>query len=90
MFKGYSVSKTGLSECRMIDVASGKTLKRDSVVVSDSDGVIGEYIMTLWPALYRCDDKDKFVPLSQEIILVELDKPLGRRRAVKLEPDELA
>ena len=66
-----------------------QTLKPDSLVVSDSNGFIGEQIMMLSPALVRRDE-DKIVRLSQEVLLVELYKPLGRRRARHVEPDELA
>lgn len=66
----------------MIDVTTGKTLKPDSPIVSDSSGYIGDRMMTLSPALYRRDD-DKFVLLSQEVILVKLYEPLGRRHAKK-------
>ena len=82
LFMPYSVSEASLGRCQMIDVATRKTLKPDSPVVADSNGNIGDRIMTLSPALYRCNE-DKFVLLAQEVILVELYKPLGRRYAKK-------
>ena len=89
IFDHRVVPKELLGQIRVIDAATGKTLKPDSLVVPDRDGNIGEQVMTLSPALYR-RDQAKFIPLSQEVILVELYQPLGRRRALTSEPDELA
>ena len=69
----------------MIDAATGKTLKPDSPVTPDAHGDIGDRIMVLAPGLWR-HDRDKVVPLSQEIILVELYNPVGRRRGGTVEP----
>ena len=81
-FMMYPVSKHSLGRYRMIDVATGKTLKPESPIVSDSSGNIGVRMMTLSPALYRRKD-DESVLLSQEVILVELYKALGRRHTKK-------
>ena len=85
MFERHSIPQTQLGRCRMIDAATGKTLKPDSPVISDAHGDIGNRIMVLAPGLYR-HDRDKVVPLSPEIILVELYNPLGRRRGGTVEP----
>ena len=81
-FVTYSVSKLSLGRTQLIDVETRKPLKPDSLILSDSSGNIGDRIMTLSPALYR-RNKGNSVLLSQEIILVKLYKPLGRRHAKK-------
>lgn len=70
----------------MIEVATGKTLKADSPVTPDGKGDIGDQILVLSPALSR-RDADRFIPLSQAVILVELYYPLGRRRGTIVEPE---
>ena len=66
----------------MVDVATGKLVKPNNLVMPDSNKNIGDRIMTLSPALYR-GTKDNFVLLAQEVILVELYEPLRRRHANK-------
>lgn len=85
-FKRHSIPKSHLGRYRMIDVETGKSLKPDSPVTPDVSGNIGNQIMTIAPRLCRCNT-DKVVPLVQEVVLVELYAPLGRRRGpvVKLE-----
>lgn len=83
-FKRSTVSKTDLGCYRMIDVATGKQLKADSPVTPDRKGNIGDRIMVLAPGLFR-QDPNRLVPLIPAAFLVELYKPLGRRRAATVE-----
>lgn len=63
---------------KMIDSKSGRQLKPDSAVVADEDGIIGDIVICLEPGLHRII-KGKQTTLRQEIFLVELHHPLGKR-----------
>jgi len=75
------LSRTDLADDKVIDVATGKTLKADSLVVANKDGYVGEQIALLSPALWRCVPGEKEVRLTREVLLAKLFHPLGRRRA---------
>lgn len=81
------IPKTHLGHYRMIDVGTGKTLKPDSPIIPNRDGDIGDEIMVVTPGLLR-HDAEKMVPLLHEKVLVELYKPLGRRRAATVEIED--
>ncbi|KAL8789356.1 MAG: hypothetical protein Q9195_006883 [Heterodermia aff. obscurata] len=85
--KPCKISRKDLGSFRMTDVETGKTLKPESPVRPDCDGDIGIEMIVLKPGLLRFD-ADKSVPLSQEAILIKLYHPLGRRRAVTVEPEK--
>ena len=74
-----TVYRDELSKCGMVDVATGKTLKPESPVHVKSSGAIGEEIMLLAPALLRRNIVQDWIELVQEVKLVELYRPLGRR-----------
>ena len=84
LFQRGSVSMDCLRSARMVDVATGKSLKPDSPVWSDENENIGEFIMVLTPGLCRYD-RGKGIVLSQQVILIRLYQPLGRRRARTVE-----
>ena len=67
-----------LKKCKVVDSESGKHLKPDSAVVSDKNGVIGKFVISLEPCLYRVA-KGKEIVLRQETMLIELDQPLAKR-----------
>lgn len=75
------LSRNDLADVKVIDVTTGKTLKADSSVVENAEGMIGEQIALLSPALWRCIPGEKEVLLTREVILAELFYPLSRRRA---------
>lgn len=68
------VLKTG----KMVDSQTGKHLKPGSAVVTDKDGVIGHFIISLEPELCRVIRGQK-TTLNQGTILVELYHPLAKR-----------
>lgn len=70
-----------LSDFKLVDIATGKTLKPDSPIQPNEQGQIGTEIMVLAPALYRCDPGSSALLLVKEVVLVQLFSPLGRRRA---------
>ena len=76
--KGGAISKDHITEAKLIDVMSGKTLKATSAVVADERGRIGSYIATLAPSLLRYEPHRQPIRLTQEVVLVALDEPLGR------------
>ena len=82
VFDNRPVSKDALGQIKAIDVASGKQVKKDSPVWSDDEGYIGNTVMVLRPALYRCDPNTPSIRLTQEIWSIELHKPMARRNVV--------
>lgn len=76
--KFMPATKDMLKTHKMIDYKSGRQLKPDSPVVADQDGTIGNFILSLEPGLYRVV-KGKKTTLHQELFLVELHHPLGKR-----------
>ena len=75
----YPVTLHDLSETKMIDIKSGKHLRAESQVVPGDGGEIGDQLLVLAPALLRRQSGKKSIRLTQELILVELYKPLGRQ-----------
>lgn len=63
---------------KMVDSKSGRPLKPDSAMVADKEGIIGEIVICLEPGLHRMIS-GKEVTLRQEVLLVELKHPLGKR-----------
>lgn len=78
--KDELLARQNLTQVKIIDAATGKTLKADSPVVANKEGYIGEQIALLTPSLYRCIPGEGSVRLTQAVILGELHHPLGRRR----------
>ncbi|KAL8756091.1 MAG: hypothetical protein Q9184_004602 [Pyrenodesmia sp. 2 TL-2023] len=78
---GCVLSVDHLSKWKLIDVTTGKTLKIDSPVQANDKGQIGTRVMVLAPALYRLDPGKDPLLLVKPIVLVQLYKPMGRRRA---------
>ncbi|KAL8685441.1 MAG: hypothetical protein Q9224_005815 [Gallowayella concinna] len=81
LFEEWRLGQQHLSELKLIDVVTGKTLNAGSPAQPDKDGYIGTQIMVLAPALYRCDSGQAPLELVKELDVVKLHKPLGRRRA---------
>ena len=75
------LSRDDLAYHKAVDVRTGKTLKKDSPVVANGQGTIGEQIAQLAPALWRSVAGENPVRLTQPIILVELYFPVRRRPA---------
>ena len=87
--KGGTVMKEQIKEAKLIDVMSGKTLKETSVVVADEQGRIGTKIATLAPSLLRCEPHRQPIRLTQEVVLVALDEPLGKRETRTVPPTHI-
>ncbi|KAL8748102.1 MAG: hypothetical protein Q9184_007510 [Pyrenodesmia sp. 2 TL-2023] len=85
---GFVLSVDHLSKWKLIDVTTGKTLKVDSPVEANDQGQIGTRVMVLAPALYRRDPGKDPLLLVKPIILVQLYKPMGRRRAATGPPKQ--
>lgn len=79
MLNRVRVTKTDLNKVIAIDVGTGKTLKPGSVIVSDRDGVIGDFVLPLEPSLHRVNEGTSETELRRETWLVRLDHPLGSR-----------
>ncbi len=78
----YNFTQQNLSDYRLVDIDTRKTLKADSPVEASGNGQIGSGIMVLTPALYRCDPGRETLQLVKATSLIQLFKPLGRRRGV--------
>ena len=74
------VSTSVLQNFKFVDVRTRKTLKPDSAVIADEDGFFGDVLMQVEPGLSRENDGKENTPLRQSIFLVDLYKPLGKRR----------
>ncbi|KAL8809184.1 MAG: hypothetical protein Q9200_003631, partial [Gallowayella weberi] len=81
LFKECELRQEHLSQLKLIDIGTGKTLKPQSPVQPEEDGSIGQQIMMLAPALYRCNQGIAPLLLVKELDLVKLHKPLGRQGA---------
>ena len=68
-----------VSDLKMIDIKSGKQLRSESQLVANGEGTIGDQLLVLTPALMRRQSANNYIRLTQEVILVELYKPVGRR-----------
>ncbi|KAL8904508.1 MAG: hypothetical protein Q9207_003230 [Kuettlingeria erythrocarpa] len=79
---GNNFTEQNLAAYRLVDIDTRKTLKPDSPVEASGNGQIGSGIMILAPALYRCDPGRETLQLVKATCLIQLFKPLGRRRGV--------
>ncbi len=64
----------------MIDVKTRMTLKPNTGVVADKNGVFGKCIIMLEPTLYRVNKGKEDSELRQGVFLVELDHPITKRK----------
>lgn len=72
-------TKDDLRRVIAIDLETGRTLKPGSAVVSDKEGIIGEFVLPLEPSLHRVNEGMSEIDLRQETWLVRLDHALGSR-----------
>ncbi|KAI4113044.1 MAG: hypothetical protein LQ345_005896 [Seirophora villosa] len=64
----------------MIDMATQKVLRQDSVVKVAEDGRIGEHVMVVQPLLLRMQkDSTAGVALCKPAVAVKLDEPMAKR-----------
>ncbi|KAL8943816.1 MAG: hypothetical protein Q9216_000809 [Gyalolechia sp. 2 TL-2023] len=80
-FEDSVISQCHLIDLKLIDIATGKTLKANSPVQANERGDIGTRIMILAPALYRYDTGQDALLLVKETVLVQLYQPLGKRQS---------
>ena len=73
------VTREDLKTVVAIDLETGRTLKPSSVVVSDREGFIGEFVLSLEPSLHRANEGMSDTNLRRETWLVRLDYALGSR-----------
>ena len=62
----------------MIDIATHKIIRPDSVLKVSEDGRIGEEVLVIVPALLRVHSEGK-VLICKPTRLVKLDEPMGKR-----------
>lgn len=74
------VSVHNIESRKLIDIKSGQTIKDEQSVVAKLDGSIGEVVMMVTPNLFRHDPATKVIRIHNAVWLVELDKPLIKRR----------
>ncbi|KAK0514032.1 hypothetical protein JMJ35_003754 [Cladonia borealis] len=67
------------SNC-MVDIKTRMTLKPNTGVVADKNGVCGKCIIMLEPVLYRVNEGKKDSTLRKGAFLVELDHPITKRK----------
>ncbi|KAL8636143.1 MAG: hypothetical protein Q9228_006430 [Teloschistes exilis] len=64
----------------VLDVATQKVLRQDSVLKIAEDGRIGEHVMVIQPLLLRMQrDSNGGIALCKPIVAVRLDEPMARR-----------
>ena len=66
---------------KLVDIKTSKVLKAESGVVADAKGNIGDVIMPLEPSLWRVGESNGDVKLRQGIFLIQLKRPLLKRKA---------
>ena len=74
---GGLVHISDFTQSEILDIDSNRVLK-PSRLEPNADGSIGDRIMTIYPALCR-RGKNGDIMVSNELLLVELSKPLQRR-----------
>ena len=74
------LTTTMLKDHCMIDVKTRMTLKPNTGVVADKNGVFGKCIIMLEPALYRVNKGKEHSILRQGVFLIELDHPITKRK----------
>ena len=69
----------------MVDMATNKVIRPDSVLKVAEDGRIGEEMLIVQPSLLRPQkDGGGSVTLCKPTVLVKLDEPMGKRsRGIK-------
>lgn len=70
------VTRDDLRKVIAIDVKTGKALKPGSATVSDREGFIGRFVLSLEPSLHRVNEGTSDTDLRQETWLVSLDDAL--------------
>ncbi|KAL8695935.1 MAG: hypothetical protein Q9201_007897 [Fulgogasparrea decipioides] len=64
----------------ILDVATQKALRQDSVLKVAEDGRIGEHVMVIQPLLLRMQkDTNGGIALCKPIVAVKLDEPMAKR-----------
>lgn len=66
-------TKDDLRRVIAIDLETGRTLKPGSTIVSNREGVIGEFVLSLEPSVHRVNEGTSETKLRQETWLVRLD-----------------
>ena len=78
--KYHAVTVNELKAFKMIDVTTRKTIRPESAVRADSDGVYGKMLIPLEAGLFRVDKYDRELHLRQRVYLMQLFSPLDQRR----------
>ena len=67
----------------MVDASSSKVIRPDSILKVGEEGRIGVDLLTVTPALMRTKHEGvQRVILAKPTILVKLDEPMGKRKAL--------
>jgi len=79
LLRYYHVNSEHLSTARFMDLGTRRLLKPGSAVDAESNGDIGHVIIPLEPHLSRENEGKKGTILRQEMLLLQLNRPLKKR-----------
>ena len=69
----------------LVDVASQKVIRQESIIKIGEDGRIGENLMVVQPLLLRMQKETGGVALCKPVVVIKLDEPLARKgRGIKV------
>lgn len=82
--KAIPISINAVHKAQLVDMATNKIIRPDSMLKVSEDGRIGEEMMIVTPSLLRTEDeKGTSQVLVKPTVLVNLDEPMGKRGRMK-------
>jgi hypothetical protein len=82
--KSLPIYISAIQKASLVDMATNKILRPDSVLKVNDEGRIGEEMLIVTPSLLRTEkERGTSVLLVKPNVLVRLDEPMGRRGRMK-------
>jgi len=82
--KSLPIYVSAIPKASLVDMATNKILRPDSVLKVNEEGRVGEEMLIVTPSLLRTErERATSVLLVKPSVLVRLDEPMGRRGRMK-------